>query len=259
MKSCLVIYLGNSFSEKTLNYSKSYYYSVDLRENKQNHIENIYSPLISMGYNVNTILLTNKHENLDLLRTEFSALPFEYDEFSDEELKNLYGYYWMRTTGSWGPGIFKAGARLLKQKDRIPKSDLYVIIRADIHFKKSLSEMDVNYDRMNFLWPETDNQFFTEKRQEYLNTHGDELVYFRDYKRVNGVALNIVPHKYFNILSSYLWLEHMSLNFMLKDLGPIITLENDFHFICGTDRGYVTDTTVCENPIYYFNKKIYSI
>jgi hypothetical protein len=258
-KKCLIIYLGNAYSEKTLNYSKEYMYSVDLRDNKSNHIDNIYAPLISMGYNVETLMLTNKHKYSDLFLDMFSAYNFEYNEFTDDELKNLYGLYWMRTPQGWGPGIFKAGARLLKVKDEIPKTyDLYVIIRADCLFKKSLIQMDVDYDKINYLFPETDNQFFTHNREFYLDNHGDELIFFREYLRVNGITLNIIPQKYFNMVSSYLWMEHMSLYFMQRDLYPIFSWKDDVHFICGTEKAYVTDPNFCENPIYTFNKKIYS-
>lgn len=258
-KKCLIIYLGNAFSEKTFDYSKSYKYSVDLRDNKKNHIENIYLPLSNMGYSIETLMLTNKHQYYDDFLKEFSATKINFDEFTEDELKVLYDLYWMRTPQRWGPGIFRAGARLLKVKESLPYADLYVVIRADVFFKKKLNEMNVDYDKINYLWPETDNQFYTHRRQEYFDLVGDELFFFRDYYRVNGITLNIAPRKYFNLFTSYLWLEHMSLYFMIRDLSPLVTIEKDINFICGTDRAYVTDSNLCENPIYYFNKKIYTI
>jgi hypothetical protein len=42
---------------------------------------------------------------------------------------------------------------------------------------------------------------------------------------------------------------------MLKDLSPIITLE-DVNLMVGYDRCYATDARFCENPVYILNKKI---
>ena len=41
-KTCLVIYIGNGYSEGEPSYYQSYIYSVDMRDNEKNHEENIY-------------------------------------------------------------------------------------------------------------------------------------------------------------------------------------------------------------------------
>ena len=41
-KTCLVIYIGNGYSEGEPSYYNAYIYSVDMRDNKENHEENIY-------------------------------------------------------------------------------------------------------------------------------------------------------------------------------------------------------------------------
>jgi hypothetical protein len=45
---------------------------------------------------------------------------------------------------------------------------------------------------------------------------------------------------------------------MIKDLSPVITVENDVNLMCGDEIPYVSDVRVCENPVYYFSKKIIS-
>ena len=51
-KTCLVIYIGNGYSENYFSTGMShlsYSYSVDMRENWNNHFENVYNPLMSKG------------------------------------------------------------------------------------------------------------------------------------------------------------------------------------------------------------------
>jgi hypothetical protein len=51
-------------------------------------------------------------------------------------------------------------------------------------------------------------------------------------------------------------MEHVSLHGMIKDLHPLISLENDVNIIMGLDRCYVTDQRFCQNPVFTFNKRI---
>jgi hypothetical protein len=42
---------------------------------------------------------------------------------------------------------------------------------------------------------------------------------------------------------------------MIRDLSPLITVENDVNIMMGLDNFYVTDIRFTENPVYTFNKK----
>ena len=53
-KTCLLVYVGNGYSEGETSYYNSYIYSVDMRENKENHHKNIIKPLEDLGYKVDT-------------------------------------------------------------------------------------------------------------------------------------------------------------------------------------------------------------
>ena len=86
-----------------------------------------------------------------------------------------------------------------------------------------------------------------------------EFYFWNTYNRINGNYFNVVPKKYINLFISYFWLEHMSLHLMLRDMSPLISLENDFHIICGLDKCYSSNTRNCENPILTTSKKIYSL
>ena len=77
-KTCLVIYIGNGYSEKVLDYSGSYTYSVDMRDNRPNHQKMIYKPLRSLGYKIDTALVTNKHKYFQQFKEEYYAIDLDY-------------------------------------------------------------------------------------------------------------------------------------------------------------------------------------
>ena len=87
-KKCLIIYFGNGYSENVLSHNLEYYYSVDMRENKENHYEMIYQPLYDLGYKIDNVLVTNKHEHYDEFVKEYSAIPVFYDEITKEDEHN---------------------------------------------------------------------------------------------------------------------------------------------------------------------------
>lgn len=254
-KKCLVIYIGNGYSEKSLSYDSSYSYSIDMRDNKENHEKCIYSPLVEMGYIVDTLLMTNKHEKYDEFLDEYNSLRIHYDDITPQDESILYNYYFgLKVVGGYGPGTFKSGGRFLKLREEIPSYDLYVFIRSDAQFKLSISDMNIDYKKINYLWPETDIQFFTDG-ENFRKIYRYEKLFWDMYYRVNGNVFNVVPKKFFNAFINYYWAEHCAVYLMTKDLSPLITIE-DIHLICGYDKCYVTDVTVLDNPIYTFNKKI---
>ena len=257
MKKCIIVYIGNGYSDRVPHYTGQYVYSVDMRDNRQNHFDNIYNPLIQMGYKIDTVLCTNKHAKYDEFVKEYNAVPVIYDDMTKEENDFLYQYYAFRIPEQWGPGMFSSGARVLKIQEQIDGYDLYVFVRADATFKASLDDMDVDYKRMNWLWKETDIRFYNEFREEFLRKFQTEHVFWNSYYRVNGNVLNIVPKKYFRLFTSYYMYEHLALGMMIKDLYPIITYENDVNLICGEKECFVTDVRSKENPIFTFNKKIH--
>lgn len=256
MPTCLLIYIGNGYSEKEISYDGSYYYSVDMRDNKPNHKKNVIDPLKNMGYSVDTCLITNKHSKYDLFLKEYDAINVTYDDVTPEDEKKLYDYYALKVPEEHGPGSLKSGTRVLKARNNIPEYDLYVFVRADAKFKMSIQEMNIDYKRINYSWKETDFRFFTELRDLFMKQHGTDQIYWNQYYRISGNVLNIVPKKYFKVFTSYYWLEHLSLYCMIQDLSPTITFENDINLIFGNDVCYVTDIRFCTNPLYTFNKKI---
>lgn len=257
MPNCLIIYVGNGYSERETSYDGSYQYSVDMRDNRPNHTRNIIEPLKKMGYNVDISLITNKHLKYELFLKEYNAINVNYDDITPIDESNLYRYYALKVPEEHGPGSLKSGGRVLKAKRNIPEYDLYLFVRADAKFKLSLNELNIDYTKMNYSWKETDYRFFTDERHSFMKQHGTDHVYWNEYYRISGNVLNIVPKKYFNTFTSYYWLEHLSLYCMTQDLSPIITYKNDVNLIFGEDKCYVTDIRFCENPLYTFNKKLF--
>lgn len=256
MKKCLVIYIGNGYSENVPVYDNSYFYSVDMRDNYENHNEMVFKHLREYGYDIDFALLTNKHKKYDEFVEHYNAIPLDYEDINAEDFNTMHKFYFWRT--SIPPGYFYSGGRFLKLKNRIPEYDTYVIIRADVHFKMELSEMNVDFNKMNWLWPETDFRMFTELKDQYLAEFGSERWPWETYRRVNGNTFNIIPFKFFNAYSKYIWMEHTSFSFMLNDLYPLVSLD-DFNFMLGDEKCWVTDVRFVENPVYTMNKKIVSV
>jgi len=255
-KTCLVIYIGNGYSEKVLDYSGSYTYSVDMRDNRPNHQKMIYKPLRNLGYKIDTALVTNKHKYFQQFKEEYYAIDLGYDEISNQDLKFLGKLYQLKVPMQWGPGNFRSGGRFLKLHDEIPEYDLYVFVRADTQFKLPISKLNINENKMNFLWAETDFRFYTDEKESMVESLGSEFWFWNTYNRVTGNVFNVVPKKYIKTFLAYFWMEHVSLHGMIKDLHPLISLENDVNIIMGLDRCYVTDQRFCQNPVFTFNKRI---
>ena len=255
-KRCLLIYFGNGYSEKEHSYNHEYEYSVDMRDTRQNHIKNINQPLIDLGYCVDVALVTNKHKYYDEFKKEYDAIDIQYEDLISNDEDILFNFYVLKTPEMYGPGSMKSGGRFVKIRDRLPEYDLYVFVRTDTIFKMSLNDLKVDYEKINYLWPETDYRFFTEERENFMNQFGTDRVFWNSYNRVNGNILNVVSKKYINVFLTYFWLDHMSLSLMLRDLYPLITYEKDINLMCGEDTCYVSDVRVCDNPVYTFNKKI---
>jgi len=258
MATCLVIYIGNGFSENVEVYDKTYTYSVDMRDNLMNHNDKIFRHIRRRGYSIDFALLTNKHRLYDEFVREYNAIHIEYDEFREEDFKKVSDFYFWKT--DIPPGWFSSGGRFLKVKSQIPKYDIYVIVRADLSFKMGLDELNVDYTKMNWLWPETDFRVFCpDLLDDYLvTTNGNDCWCWETYQRVNGNTLNIIPYKFFGAYSKYIWMEHTSLHFMLNDLYPLVTLE-DVNMMLGYQKCWVTDVRFTENPVYNVNKTIISV
>jgi hypothetical protein len=252
MKSCLVIYIGAGYVKDHFHYSGDYSYSIDMRENKQNHWDKIYKPLLRDGYKINTLLLTNKHEKINEFRDFYGCIGIEYDDLTQEDSDNLFKYYELKNPIANGYGQPFSGGRFLKLKQEIPEYDIYVIVRADCYFKMGLDELNVKYDKMNWLWRETHIKYFT-NREEFEKLWEDWGFFWRETKRVNGNVLNVIPRKYFGVFKSYIWLEHLSLFMILNDLKPLVTLE-DVNFMLESDDFFVTDSHLVDNPVFFFNK-----
>lgn len=255
-KTCLVVYIGNGYSENSPSYDNAYTYSVDMRDNKANHHRCIYRPLQKLGYKIDTALVTNKHKHYDEFVKEYNAIPIGYDDVSQSDLKLMTKIFELKIPERWGPGNFRSGGRFLKLHHKFPDHyDQYVFVRADAHFKMKLDEFKIDENKMNYLWAETDFRYHTEMRQKFLDNLGPESWFWDTYNRVAGNVLSVVPKKYINVFLSYYWLEHLSLHGMLKDLSPLITVENDVNIMMGLDNFFVTDIRYTENPVYTFNKK----
>lgn len=253
---CLVIYIGNAYSENSRSYDGEYRYSVDIRDNFNNHEEKIFLPLREMGYNIHKAFLTNKHEKYYEFVNEFADVELHYDDINNEDFEIFKDYYFkIKNRNMHGPGSYWSGGRFQKLEHKLPEYDLYVILRGDTHFKVSIHDLNIDFDKMNWLWPETDINYFKYPIEEAREIWGSEFQFWDHSWRVNGNAFNIIPQKYINVFKTYFWADHMALYLMLNDLGPIISI-NDVNLMLGYDKCYTSDVRFCENPVYKLTKKI---
>jgi len=256
MKKALIIYIGCGYSEREVSYDNTYVYQIDMRENYSNHMENVFKPLEKMGYSHDVMLLTNKHQKFEEFKEFYKAIDVHYEDFTSDDFEIVKNFYYMKYF--WQPGHCTSGGRFLKVKQQIPEYDLYVMIRADILFKQSIENLKIDFEKMNWLWPETDYRFYTEDRDEIMKELGYEKWCWDTYKRVNGNFFNIIPKKFFNAFRTHIYMEHVSLCFMLEELHPLITMD-DVNLMLGDEKCYVSDQRFCENPIVSLNKKIIQV
>jgi len=252
-KTCLIIYIGNGYSELERNHDGAYSYTTDMKENFENHEEKIFNPLREKGYELDFALLTNKHEKYAEYFRYYNAIFLDYDEISDYDYDVMRNYYFWKYDVP--PGSFKSGGRFKKLKNKIPEYDIYAVIRTDAWFLMSVNELTIDFEKMNWLWPETDWMVFTEERDAYLSDGKTEFWPWIKNRRVNGNVFNIIPFKFFRAFSNYIWMEHATLGIMLQELYPLVTLD-DVNMMLGMDKCYCTDIKYCKNPVYTFNKKI---
>ena len=253
-KSCLIIYIGNGYSEKSRQTDNRYYYSVDMRDNEVNHLNCIFKPLKSLGFKINVALVTNKHEKYNEFKKYYAAIDIDYDDLTQEDIDCLYHlYYNIRVPKKWGAGAFFSGGRFLRLKAPIPSYDYYIFVRSDLSFKKTINDLDIDFNKINYLWIETDINHFEFGTSKIIKE--DPKMFWRQYNRVSGNTLNIVPRFFLNPFLSCMWAEHCSLHLLLKDFEPLITL-NDVNFMCSEEKCYATDATTVVNPVFTFNKKI---
>lgn len=256
MKKALVIYIGCGYSERETSYDNTYVYQIDMRENYSNHLENVFKPLEKMGYSHDFMLLTNKHEKFEEFQKFYNAIDVYYDDFTSKDFQILHDFYFNKY--DIPPGHCTSGGRFLKIKDEIPEYDLYLMIRADLRFKMSIDNLKIDLDKINWLWPETDYRFYTHQKEEYLERFGSDRWFWDNTKRVNGNFFNVVPKKFFNAFRHYIYMEHVSLFYMLKELSPLITMD-DVNLMLGDENCYVSDQRFCENPVVALNKKIIQV
>tara|TARA_B110001454_G_scaffold211835_1_gene227955 strand:+ start:519 stop:1418 length:900 start_codon:yes stop_codon:yes gene_type:complete len=281
MKKALVIFTGigyeddfkNTFKGKDVEKMNDDDRKIDMLPQKSNYVTNIRKPLELMGYEVNSVLITNKHKLYDEYVELYDATKIDYDDITEADVDTFLNYYKLRCPQNWGMGYPAQGGRLLKLKEELPKADLYIFIRGDVVYKQKLNVLNIDIEKINYLWPETDYRYYQwEKlggwppyhadgtpndeglRKEILDKDANEFdksihfEWWEEYNRVNGNTLHIVPSKYINMFISYYWLEHISLHLMLKDCQPYITLD-DIHFICGMNP-HLSSTDMASNPIY---------
>ena len=254
-KTCLVIYVGVGYSDFEYNWDKTYIFSVNMMDGYENHQKNVFEPLKRQGYSIKTALLTKKHKRYDEMLKFYDAITLEYDDINEYESNALQKFHKVRDTEN--TGFFQPGGRFLTLKTPIDHYDLYVIIRGDVLFKKSFDEINIDYDKVNFLWPESPPELSTHKREKLIQEGWYDLMWWDRDKRTNGIVFNVLPKKYFNLYKSHIWREHLALSYMIRDTYPLFSME-DVNMIMGFDKGYTTDLRFMSNPIYTFNKKIIS-
>ena len=72
--------------------------------------------------------------------------------------------------------------------------------------KELKDNMIVPYDKINYLWRETDYRFFYDPENPEIADITMDWPW-NTYQRINGNVLNVVSKKYINVFKSHYWLD----------------------------------------------------
>ena len=252
-KTAYIFYTGLSYATNYKNPNTDNRYDLNMEHAFANHMSHLHAPLEKMGYKVSCSIITNKNDNPNYKRTTrlYNAKELPYEDVPYKETvqaaEQWFDFRYQRFLAmGWGYGM--QGARLLTIPE-IPKADIYLFVRCDLKLKKPLDELNIKYDKINYMWKEEEAH-----RQNwcgYYKTKIDKSSHPRSawnlHRRVGGNMLNVVAFKYIKAFVEFYWMEHCALLAMLR-ASDYITLD-DVHFMCG-DEMYDSGVFKGENPIF---------
>ena len=253
-KKAFVFYTGLSYYPNFYHCETGWHFDLDMEFSHHNHMKQLHAPLSQMGYDVECAIITNKEDNPKYQQylKMYDAHDMDYNgNVSDHEIESMINYFKIRYErfGAFSFGYPIQGFRFLTIQDAIPTADIYIFIRCDLTLKKPLDQIDINYNKINYLWKE---EGIHRAEQEGITTADHPNSGWSQHHRVCGNMLHVVNKKYIKSFLTHFWLEHCSMHAMLKDCDSI-TLE-DFHIVCG-DTMYDSCIERQPNPIFQHSRK----
>tara|TARA_R100000008_G_C3582949_1_gene169889 strand:+ start:258 stop:1076 length:819 start_codon:yes stop_codon:yes gene_type:complete len=249
-----IFYTGLSYFPNFFHCETGWNFDLDMEFGYQNHMQYLHQPLSNMGYDVGCAIITNKENNPKYKRylQLYNAFDMNYNgDVNDFEIESMVNYFKVRYErfGAFSFGYPIQGFRFLTIQDPIPMADIYVFIRCDLILKKPLNEINIDYDKINYLWKE---EGIHRRSQEGIASPNHPNSGWSQHHRVCGNMLHVVNKKYIKSFLTHFWLEHCSMHAMLKDCDSV-TLQ-DFHIVCG-DEMYDSCTERESNPIFTHSRK----
>ena len=252
-KKVFIFYTGISFWQRFLHSETGNLFDIDMEGSYENHMKMLHKPLSKMGYDVNCAIVTNKLGNPKYKKylSMYKAVDLDYKtDPTQAEIDNLARYFDLKfgSGGAFGFGFPIQGFRLLTIKDPVPEADLYIFCRCDLLLKNSIDKLNIDWDKINYLWKE---EGIYRKQELGIETPDHPKSGWSICNRVAGNMLNVVPSRHIKKFINNYWLEHCSMHAMLKDHDDID--KTDFHIVLG-DEMYDSCTERQANPIFTHNR-----
>jgi len=253
-RKAFVFYTGLSYYPNFYHCETGWHFDLDMEFGYDNHVKQLHQPLEKMGYEVNCAIITNKENNpkYNKYLKMYNALDMNYaGDVSDYEIETMINYFKVRYErfDAFSFGFPIQGFRFLTIQDPIPSADIYIFIRCDLTLKKPINQINIDYNKINYLWKE--EGINRAKEESISNVHDPNSGWSRHY-RVCGNMLHVVNKRYIKSFLTHYWMEHCSMQAILRDCDSI-TFE-DFHIVCG-DKMYDSCTERQANPIFNHARK----
>lgn len=254
-KKAFIFYTGISYWKRFPHSETGLYFDLDMESSYDNHMKMLHEPLQKMGYDVDCCIITNKDNNPKYNKyiKMYKALDFTYQSNMQQwEIDVMANYFNMRFPrfGAFSFGYPVQGFRLLTIQEPIPAADIYIFCRCDLLLKKSINKINIDYNKINYLWKE---EGVYRRQQENITSPYQSNSGWSICRRVSGNMLNVVPRKHIKKFLSNYWLEHCSMYAMLRDYDTLT--EKDFHIVLG-DQMYDSCIEREPNPIFTHNRII---
>ena len=253
-KKAFIFYTGLSYCKNFYHCETGDHFDLDMDFSYDSHMQQLHEPLNNMGYDVDCAIITNKDNNPKYKNylKKYIALDLNYQsDVSDQEIESMVNYFNARYNrfDAFSFGFPIQGFRLLTIQDPIPSADIYVFIRCDLLLKNPINRINIDYNKINYLWKE--EGIYRAQTENITDSTHPESCWNKHY-RVSGNMLHVVNKKYIKSFISHFWMEHCSLQALLRDCDGISM--KDVNIVCGNDL-YDSCVARQDNPIFTHSRK----
>jgi len=197
-----------------ISYSQNYRQGVDFRLSIQSFRTKILTPLKEAGHDISIYLATYPHELQQELLSSY-----------DDALKKYVIYQKEISKGNQRDLSVKA-LQLLESD--LHDIDVVIMTRFDLHYKKNIHQMNIQWDKINVLWKET-------------------LKMWNDHNRISDI-FHVFPIKFYKqfVDSVAAIRDRSNLHKLYRGLLEHDISKDDVHFM---EDGFYDSSTKQPNPV----------